>query len=115
MARQNVINNERWPHTCRIYRIEEENSFEDGIETLLYEGKCRFSGNTSLRTFYEHTQAGRVIIGEYRLGLPVLEGDFREGDVVDVVLKNGERKGVQVSDAYVGTLGTTIYCKISKN
>lgn len=45
------VNNPRFPHTCKVYRISGETSFDEGNETVLYVGRCHKYGSTSLRTF----------------------------------------------------------------
>lgn len=34
------VNNPRFPHTCKVYRISGETSFDEGNETVLYVGNA---------------------------------------------------------------------------
>lgn len=111
MVRKNQIRNKRFPHRCKVYRMTEENAFSDGEEEVIYEGECRNYNNTSLRTFYEKTQAGRVIRADYGVNIPISETPFmaRSGDLLDIELPNEIIKGLIISDLYIGTMGINIY------
>lgn len=105
------INNPRFPHTCTIYRMEGETSFSDGKKAVLYEGKCRKYGNTSLRTF----KADNVIKGDYALSIPGTVSGIKAGDLINVTDHCGAFTGCMVTDCYAGNLGTTVYFNLSKN
>lgn len=105
------ISNPRFPHRCRIYRMEGATSFESGEAKVLYEGECRKQTNTSLRTF----RTSGVIKGDYSLSLPGTVGGILPGDLIDVTDRQGGWKGCMVSDAYAGNLGTTVYFNMGHN
>lgn len=105
----------RFPHTCKVYRVSEETPFEDGEETLFYEGECHMYGSSTLRTF---KQSG-VIKGEYALDIPYLVKGVNSGDLIDVTDYNNTFLACIVTNSmpvvYGKHEGTTIYFNISKN
>ena len=105
------ILNPRHPHTCKIYRMEGETSFEDGVETVLYEGACRKYGNSSLRTF----KTDDVVKGDFALSVPGTVEGILAGDLIDVTDKSGTWERCMVTECYAGNLGTTVYFNLSKN
>lgn len=105
------VSNPRFPHTCTVYRIDGETSFEDGDKTILYEGKCAKYGNTGLRSF----KSNNVFKGDYAVDIPGLIKGIRSGCIVDVTDYGGEYKSCIVTDAYASEMGTTVYFNIAKN
>lgn len=105
------VSNPRFPHTCKVYRMEGETSFNEGRETVLYEGKCNKYGSSNLRTF----KTDNVVKGDYAVDIPGLVKGIRPGDLVDVSDYTGEAKRILVTDAYPTEMGTTVYFNLSKN
>lgn len=105
----------RFPHTCKLYRISEETPFEDGVETIFYEGECQMYGSSTLRTF---KQQG-VIKGEYAIDIPKLVKGVNSGDLIDVTDYNGTFIACVVTNSmpvvYGKHEGTTIYFNLPKN
>lgn len=126
----------RFPHRCVIYTIADVTPFSEGRRVVVWEGRCRKESNTSIRTFRGKDS---VLKGDYRIQLGCLVGgdlpgdsDFaadgeegmecgalvggiRAGMLVDVEDMQGNFAGLIVSDAYVGQLGTSVYCDDPKN
>ena len=105
------INNPRFPHTCKVYRMEGETSFSDGSEVLLYQGECRKESSTSLRTF----KTDNVVKGDYALYVPGTVTGILAGDLIDVTDRNGTYKRCMVTECYAGNLGTTVFFNMAKN
>ncbi len=105
------ILNPRHPHACKIYRMDGETSFEDGVETVLYEGACRKYGNSSLRTF----KTDDVVKGDFALSVPGTVEGILAGDLIDVTDKSGTWERCMVTECYAGNLGTTVYFNMAKN
>lgn len=108
----------RFPHHCEIYTFGEVTPFSTGERVVIWSGACRKEGNTSIRTF---TGTDRVVKTNYRVQLgnvdetgALVEG-IRAGMLIDVTDKQGTFVGMQISDAYCGILGTTVYCEDPKN
>lgn len=99
--------NPRFPHTCRIYRMEGETSFEDGKEVVLYEGECRKYINSTSKT-------DNVVKGSYALSLPGTIGGIVSGDSIDVTDRSGSYSQCMVTECYAGNLGTTVYFDMAK-
>lgn len=91
--------------------MEGETSFEDGVETVLYEGVCRKYGNSSLRTF----KTDDVVKGDFALSVPGTVEGILAGDLIDVTDKSGTWERCMVTECYAGNLGTTVYFNLSKN
>lgn len=127
MAIKSKIRNDRYPHTCRIYRSGEVNPFGDnGKETLLYEGECRIYANTSIRIFEVNTSSGRVISGDMAMAVPFTVYDaeemkargiqpFGEGDMFNAEDGNRTMHGIMISDVYIGTMGSIVGFSKTKN
>lgn len=105
------VNNPRFPHTCRVYRMEGESSFSEGEPVVLYEGCCNKYGNSSLRTF----MSKNVIKGDYAVDIPGLVKGILPGDFLDYEDFSGSRKRCLVADGYASEMGTTVYFNLSKN
>lgn len=106
------VNNPRFPHFCKIYRYEGVSNFNKGDERVLYEGKCRKYGNTSIRTFRGNDGVQRA---DYALSLPGQICGIVTGTLIDVTDLTGEIKRAQVTDSYPTNLGTTVYFNLPKN
>lgn len=105
------VNNPRFPHTCKVYRISGETSFDEGNETVLYVGRCHKYGSTSLRTFTK----SNVIKSDYAIDIPGLEKGIIAGDLVDVTDYGGSFESCVVTDCYPTEMGTTLYFNLAKN
>lgn len=108
------VDNPRFPHWCRIWRIVGETSMREGEEVLLYEGECR------KYTGYRPTEPDGVEKEIYALSLPLVyrfidadEATYKadrihEGDWVEIHDRLGVWKGT-VKSIMAGNLGTTIH------
>lgn len=105
------VSNPRFPHTCKVYRISGETSFDKGSETVLYEGKCNKYGSSSLRTFTKNN----VIKGDYAIDIPGLVKGILSGDLVDVTDYGGTFEAKVITDCYATEMGTTLYFNMAKN
>lgn len=105
------VNNPPFPHTCKVYRISRETSFEDGSETVLYEGECNKYGSSSLRTFTKNN----VVKSDYAINIPGLIKGIVAGDLVDVTDYGESLKARVVTDCYLTEMGTTLYFNLAKN
>lgn len=105
----------RFPHTCKVYMITGATPFDDGTETIFYEGECNMYGSSTLRTF---KQQG-VIKGEYAIDIPKLVKGVNSGDLIDVTDYNGTFRNCIVTNSmpvvYGKHEGTTIYFNLPKN
>ena len=111
-----VADSVRFPHRIRLYRRDDETSFSDGEETLLYEGKCLIYGSSQMRTF----KTDGVIKCDYAADVPeILYGVGEGGVLADIEDFNGRKTGLQVTSCYAGWYGkrkgSTIYLNISQN
>ncbi len=104
------VNNPRFPHTCKVYRISGETSFDEGSETVLYEGECNKYSSSSLRTFTEDN----VIKVDYAVDIPGLVKGVVTGDIVDFADFGEPFKGCIITDCYPTTMGTTLYFNQAK-
>ncbi len=107
-----AVSNPRWPHICKIYRMEGVTNFCEGKEYVLYEGKCRKYGNTSIRTF---TSNEGVQKADYALSLPGQVEGITTGTLIDVQDLTGFIKGAIATDSYPTNLGTTVFFNLPKN
>lgn len=105
------VNNPRFPHTCKVYRISGETPFDEGNETVLYVGRCHKYGSTSLRTFTK----SNVIKSDYAIDIPGLAKGIIAGDLVDVTDYGGSFESCVVTDCYPTEMGTTLYFNLAKN
>lgn len=104
------VNNPRFPHTCKVYRISGETSFDEGSETVLYEGECNKYSSSSLRTFMKDN----VIKVDYAVDIPGLVKGVVTGDIVDFADFGAPFKGCIITDCYPTTMGTTLYFNQAK-
>lgn len=105
---ENQVLNPRFPHSCRIYRVEGESAFSDGKETVLYEGECRKYGEAS-------RSAEDVANGLFRMSIPGTVGGIIAGDMLDVTDRGATYNRCLIVDYYAGNLGTTIYFNLAMN
>ena len=105
------VNNPRFPHTCRIYRMDGETAFENGTERVMYEGECRKYGNSSLRTF----KTSDVVKGDFALSVPGTVEGILAGDLLDVTDRSGMYEKCLITECYAGNMGTTVYFNMAKN
>jgi len=105
----------RFPHTCKVYNVSGETPFEEGTESLFYQGECHMYGSSTLRTF---KQSG-VIKGEYAVDIPKLVKGVNSGDLIDVTDYNGTFIACVITNSmpvvYGRHEGTTIYFNLPKN
>lgn len=105
------VNNPSFPHTCKIYRMEGETSFSDGIETVLYEGECMKYGSNSLRTF----KTDNVLKGDYAVDVPGLILGVNRGDLIDFTDYSGTFTKNVISDSSPSEMGSTFYFNMASN
>lgn len=110
-----MVNNPRFPHWCKIYKLEGCDAWSDGEEVVIYEGECRKWNNDSLRNFYKETSAGRVSDADYCVSVPPTKEPIKLGYLIDVEDKIGKIERVAILDVYMGNLGTNIYINKPKN
>ena len=113
--KKNDAHKNRFPHTCKVYRVDNETPFEEGVETVFYEGECNMYGSVTLRTY---KQTG-VIKGEYAVDIPHLIKGVNSGDLLDVTDFNGTNMECVVINSfpvmYGNLVGTTVYFNLPKN
>lgn len=107
-----MVDNPRWPHKCKIYRLTTATNWDDGEMVSLYDGICRKYGNTSIRTFQGNSG---VVEADYALSIPGQLSGIQPGDLVDVTDLNSTSNAGLITDCHTGTLGTTVYFNLSKN
>lgn len=110
-----MVDNPRFPHWCKIYRIVGEDAWNEGTEEIIYEGKCRKWNNDSLRNFYKKTNAGRVADVDYCVSVPPTINAIRAGYLIDVIDKVDEIKRIPILDVYMGNMGSNLYINKPKN
>lgn len=117
-----MVEFKRFPHTCTIYSLSEDDSFSDGERVIVWEGVCRKERNTSIRAFKQD----EVYKGDYRIQLGQIDPDtgeeygaivegIKSGMFVDCTDCQDTFVKMPISDAYVGNLGTSVYCDKAKN
>lgn len=108
------MNNERFPHQCKIYREGEVNPYDDSKpgETILYDGKCRSY------TRYVTKGTGDVIASIRTLAIPLNLTEWVvtpfSGDKVVINVADREEKG-EVVDFNPNNLGTDITWRYVRN
>lgn len=92
------INNLRFPHQCVIYRKEGATPFNpSGVIKELYNGPCRKSSSTNIRTFNTGSNStGKVDIADYRVSVPGVVKGIQKGDLIDVTDFVGTEKGMRI-------------------
>lgn len=106
-----AVNNPKYPHTCKVYRIEGATQFKQGAEVLLYEGVCRKESNTSIRNFYKDN----VPKGDYRISIPGFVESICSGDMIDVTDRSRSYNAVLITECHVSNMGTELFINIPKN
>lgn len=109
------VSNPRYPHTCKITRIDADNPRSDSDEGIvIYEGICRsFDVQTT-------SDKGEVVTSNRKLALPQKQDEWteetipQEGDVI-VVQKFGFTEQGIVIDRMPTNLGTHILWKYGRN
>lgn len=128
------MNNPRFPHRCVIYRREGATSFNpDGERVEIYNGICRKSSSTNIRTFNTGSNAtGKVDVADYRISVPGGIKGVQKGDLIDVTDLISTEEGlriVMVGATQLGEFkttdengkiiiingGTELLCNISSN
>lgn len=112
-------NNPRFPHQCVIYRNEGATSFGGGTVKELYNGPCRKSSSTNIRTFNTGSNTtGKVDVADYRVSMPGIVMGLQKGDIIDVTDLLGTEKGMRIVMIDATRLmggGTAVLCNISSN
>lgn len=114
------MNNPRFPHKCVIYRKEGATSFNpDGVIKELYNGVCRKSTSTNIRTFNTGSNStGKVDIADYRVSMPGIVKGIQKGDLIDVTDLIGTETGMRIVTIGATRLmggATEVYCNTSSN
>lgn len=80
------VNNQRFPHTCVVYHIEGVTSLKpNGVRTDVYNGACRKSSSTSIRSFNSGSSTmGKVDTADARISMPGIIKGIRAGSFVEV-------------------------------
>lgn len=93
-----TMNNPRFPHQCVIYRKEGATSFNpDGKLVEVYNGVCRKSSSTNIRTFNTGSNTtGKVDVSDYRVSMPGIVKGIQKGDLIDVTDLIGTEKGMRI-------------------
>lgn len=107
-----AVENPRWPHTCKVYRMRGASNFSKGEQEIIYEGPCRKYGNTSIRTFTGNDGVQRA---DYALSIPGQIRGISTGVLIDVEDLVGTISGAIATDSYPTNLGTTVYFCLPKN
>ena len=113
------VNDPRYPHKCVIYRGEAASSFSpDGDVTILYEGECRKSGSTNIRTFNTGSNnLGKVDTADYRVSIPGIVAGIRKGDLISATDLLGTEDGMRIVYVAASAManGTEVFCNIASN
>lgn len=112
-----TVSNPRFPHTCRITRLENTDPMvDDSEEVLLYEGECRAYDK------FTTTGTGDVITSNRGLSIPVTrEGwmslgvNIREGDIIVVDRGGYEERGYVLDKNPANFGGTHLIWKYDRN
>ena len=114
------MTNPRFPHTCIVYRRVGATSFNpDGELNIVYEGECRKSSSTNIRTFNTgQTATGLVDTADHRVSMPGIVKGIQKGDLVDVTDLVGMEMGMRVVSIETSQLcggGTAVLCNLPSN
>lgn len=112
--------NPRFPHQCCIYRLREASSFNpDGEKAVLYEGECRKSSSSNIRSFNTGSNAtGKVDVADYRVSMPGIIRGIQKGDFIDVTDLIGSETGMRIVNFEATQLcggGTAVLCNTASN
>lgn len=104
------VTNPRFPHKCVIYRNVGATSFNPNGETVeLYNGVCRKSGSTNIRTFSAGSNStGKVDMADYRISVPGIVNNVRKGDIIDVTDLAGVERNLRIVKIECSTLCKTV-------
>ncbi|MCC8038359.1 MAG: hypothetical protein LIP09_14255 [Bacteroidales bacterium] len=108
-----AVENPRHPHDCKITRRHWQGQFEQGVEEIVYEGKCRVYGNRSIRVF---TYQG-VEKADMAISLPLGHKFLQRGDIIEAWDKDGKTLlyPTAIVDATQNNLGTTAFVSTVHN
>lgn len=114
------MDNPRFPHKCVIYRREGVTSFNpSGTVKELYNGVCRKSSSTNIRSFNTGSNTtGKVDIADYRVSMPGIVKGLQKGDLIDVTDLIGTEKGLRIVNFDATQLmggGTSVLCNLPSN
>lgn len=114
------MNNPRFPHQCVIYRREGATSFNpSGTVKELYNGVCRKSSSTNIRSFNVGSNTtGKVDVTDYRVSMPGIVKGLQKGDLIDVTDLIGTEKGLRIVNFGATRLmggGTEVLCNLPSN
>lgn len=127
------MTNPRFPHKCIIYRKEGATNFGGGTIKELYNGPCRKSSSSNIRSFNTGSNTtGKVDIADYRVSMPGIVKGLQKGDLIDVTDLIGTEKGMRIVNFDATQLGewetsdenghkkivrggTAVLCNISSN
>lgn len=101
------MDNPRFPHQCVVYRLSGVTSFNPkGEKKVLYEGVCRKSSSTNIRSFNTGSNTtGKVDIADYRVSMPGIVKGIQKGDLIDVTDLIGTEKGMRIVNFDATQLG----------
>ncbi len=112
-----TLNNPRFPHTCRVYRLDGASPFNAGKEVLVYVGACRKSGSNNIRTFNTgNSSTGKTDVADYRVSMPGIIG-ICKGDLIDVTDLLGTERGMRIITSGTSRLAdaTEVLCNRPSN
>ena len=105
----------RFPHTCKVYRLVGENEFTDGEVEVIYEGECSVYSNSNMRMFAERN----VEKADFAVDIPKLIKGIGGACYIDAEDYNRtyERQLVLKPQPvqYGEREGTTLYFNIADN
>lgn len=101
------MTNPRFPHRCRIYRLQGATSFNpEGEPEVVYEGECRKSSSDNIRTFNTgQLNTGKVDTTDYRVSMPGIVKGIRKGDLIDVETAVSREEGMRIVNFDSTSLG----------
>lgn len=114
------MNNPRFPHKCCVYRFIGASSLNPkGEKKVLYEGVCRKSSSTNIRSFnVGSNNTGKVDVADYRVSMPGIVKGIQKGDLIDVTDLIGTEKGMRIVNFDATQLmggGTAVLCNLPSN
>ena len=112
--------NPRFPHKCCIYRLRGASSFNpDGEKVVLYEGECRKSSSSNIRSFNTGSNTtGKVDVADYRVSMPGIIRGIQKGDFIDVADLIGTERGMRIVNFEATQLcggSTAVLCNTASN
>lgn len=114
------MNNPRFPDKCCVYRFIGASSLNPkGEKKVLYEGVCRKSSSTNIRSFnVGSNNTGKVDVADYRVSMPGIVKGIQKGDLIDVTGLIGIEKGMRIVNFDATQLmggGTAVLCNLPSN